>query len=163
VTLRYLALKADQGGSYALSGAGLDSLSNGSRISVTGVLTGSVFNVTLFGIVAPPDRLPRATAQAKTQNTVFGILAVYHKDFISQGRGEYGLAVRDGSGKHTQLNVAAIPDSLEIGMLVAADGTLATDESSLDTSSITILAPAAVMTNDIAAAPVTNTVLVIPI
>src|SRR5947209_17329697 len=42
VTLRYFALKADQGGSYALTGAGLDSLSNGLRIDATGLLTGNV-------------------------------------------------------------------------------------------------------------------------
>jgi Bacterial Ig-like domain (group 3) len=163
VTLRYFGLKVDQGGSYALTGTGLDTLSDGSRINVTGTLAGNIFNVTLSSSVAPADSAARATLQAKTKKTVSGTLAVYHKDFFQQGRGEYGLAVRDASGKPTQLNVAAIPDSLEIGMLITADGTLAADGSSLDTTSITILAPPAAMVNDIAAAPVTNTVLVIPI
>src|SRR6266550_2067051 len=163
VTLRYFGLKVDQGGSYALTGTGLDTLSDGSRINVTGTLAGNVFNVTLFSSVAPADGAARATLQAKTKKTVSGTLAVYHKDFFQQGRGEYGLAVRDASNKHTQLNVAAIPDSLEIGMLITADGTLAADGSSVDATSITILAPPAAMANDVAAAPVTNTVLVIPI
>jgi opacity protein-like surface antigen len=48
VTLRYLGLKVDQGTSYTLTGAGLETLSDGSRINVTGTLTGNIFNVTLF-------------------------------------------------------------------------------------------------------------------
>jgi hypothetical protein len=163
VTLRYLGLKVDQGGSYALTGTGLDTLSDGARINVTGTLTGDIFKVTLLSSVAPTDSAARAALQAKTKKTVSGTLAVYHKDFFQQGRGEYGLAVRDASNKHTQLNVAAIPDALEIGMLITADGTLAADGSSVDTTSITILAPPAAMASEIAAAPVTNTVLVIPI
>jgi hypothetical protein len=163
VTLRYFGLKVDQGGSYALTGTGLDTLNDGSRINVTGTLAGNIFNVTLVSGVAPADSAARATLQAKTKKSVSGTLAVYHKDFFQQGRGEYGLAVRDASNKHTQLNVAAIPDSLEIGMLITADGTLAADGSSVDTTSIIILAPPAAMASDVAAAPVTNTVLVIPI
>src|SRR6202163_3082657 len=163
VTLRYFGLKVDQGGSYALTGTGLDTLSDGARINVTGTLVGNVFNVTLLSSVAPADSAARAILQAKTKKTVSGTLAVYHKDFFQQGRGEYGLAVRDASGKPTQLNVAAIPHSLEIGMLITADGTLAADGSSVDATSITILAPPAAMANEVAAAPVTNTVLVIPI
>src|SRR5438105_524425 len=163
VTLRYFGLTVDHGGSYALTGTGLDTLSDGSRVNVTGILAGNMFKVSLFGSVAPADSAARAALQAKTKKTVSGTLAVYHKDFFQQGRGEYGLAVRDASNKHTQLNVAAIPDSLQIGMLISADGTVAADGSSLDTTSITILALPAAMANDVAAAPVTNTVLVIPI
>ena len=163
VTLRYFGLKVDQGASYALTGTGLDTLSDGSRINVTGTLAGSVFNVTLFSSVAPADIPARATPQAKTKKTISGTLAVYHKDFFDQGRGEYGLAVREASGKPTQLNVAAIPDSLEIGMLISVDGTPAADSSSLDVSSITILAPPPAGLNDVAATPVTNNVLVLPI
>ena len=33
VTLRYFGLKVDQGGSYALTGTGLDTLSDGSRVN----------------------------------------------------------------------------------------------------------------------------------
>ena len=163
VTLRYFGLKVDQGGSYALTGTGLDTLSDGSRINVIGTLAGNIFNVTLFTSVAPADSPARATAQAKARETISGTLAVYHKDFFEQGRGEYGLAVREASGKSTPLNVAAIPDSLEIGMLVSVDGTPAANGSSLDTSSITILAPAPAGLNDVAPTPVTNNVLVLPI
>jgi len=161
-TLRYFGLKVDQGGSYALTGTGLGTLSDGSRINVTGTLVGNVFNVNLFSSVAPADSPARATPQAKTKKTISGTLAVYHKDFFDQGRGEYGLAVREASGKPTQLNVAAIPDALEIGMLISADGTPAAD-GSLDTSSVTILAPAPAALNQVAAGPVTNNVLVLPI
>src|SRR3984893_14740862 len=91
VTLRYFGLKVDQGGSYALTGGGLDTVSDGLRINVTGTLAGNLFNVTLFNSVAPADRPVRATAQAKAKKTISGTLAVFHKDFFDQGRGEYGL------------------------------------------------------------------------
>src|SRR6266550_2260932 len=84
-TLRYFGLKVDQGGSYALTGTGLDPLSDGSRINVTGTLTGNVFNVTLFSSVAPADSVARAALQAKTRKTLSGTLAVFHKDFFDQG------------------------------------------------------------------------------
>src|ERR1700674_3107278 len=100
VTLRSFGLKVDQGGSYALTGTGLDTLSDGARINVTGTLVGNVFNVTLFSNVAPADSAARTTLQAKTKKTVSGTLGVFHKDFFQQGRGEYGLAVGDGSNKH---------------------------------------------------------------
>jgi Bacterial Ig-like domain (group 3)/Domain of unknown function (DUF4214)/Gametolysin peptidase M11 len=163
VTLRYLGLKLDQGGSYALSGNGLDTLINGSRINAVGTLAGSVFNVTLFSVVAQPQSLGRMTALGQSEKTLSGTLGVYHKDFFEQGRGEYGLAVRDASDVSTPLNVAAIPDSLQIGMLVSADGKVAADGSSMDVSTITILAPAPAKLNDVAAATVTNNVLVLPI
>jgi Gametolysin peptidase M11/FG-GAP-like repeat/FG-GAP repeat len=160
VMLRYFGLKLDQGGSYALNGTGLDTLSDGSRINVTGTFAGNVFNVSLFGVVAQTVSPTRVTAQAQVPKTITGTLAVYHKDFFDQGRGEYGLAVRDAFGEITLLNVPVIPDSLEIGMLISVDGTLAADGTSLDVSSITILAPAPVKSNEVAAAPTTNNVLV---
>ena len=162
VTLRYFGLKLDQGTSYALTGTGLDLLSNGTRISASGTLAGNVFNVTLFSVLAQAPAA-RMTALAQTSKTLTGTLAVYHKDFFDQGRGEYGLAVRDASDAATQLNVAAIPDSLEIGMLVNADGRVAADGSSLDVSNITIIAPAPTKLSEVAAVPVTNNVLVLPI
>jgi hypothetical protein len=162
VTLRYLGLTLDLGGSFALTGAGLDKVSNGSRINATGTLTGNVFNVVLFGTVAPAAGSARV-AQSQARKTLSGTLAVYHKDFFEEGRGEYGLAIRDASGQVTLLNVAAIPDSLEIGMQITVDGTLAADGHSVDVSTISILASAPAELNDVAEAPVTNTVLVIPI
>jgi len=84
VTLRYLGLKVDQGGSYALTGTGFDALSDGSRINVTGSVAGNMFNVILFSSVAPADSSARAALQAKTKKTVSGTLAVYHKDFFEQ-------------------------------------------------------------------------------
>jgi opacity protein-like surface antigen len=81
VTLRYFGLKVDQGGSYALTGTGLDTLSDGARINVTGTLVGNVFTVTLFGSVALAASPARATPQAKARKTLSGTLAVFHKDF----------------------------------------------------------------------------------
>jgi hypothetical protein len=163
LTLRYFGLRLDQGGSYALNGIGLDALSDGSRINATGTLTGSLFNVYLFGIATPTVGAAGVTPRALMPKSITGTLAVYHKDFFDQGRGEYGLAVRDSFGKMTLLNVATIPDSLAIGMLITVDGSIAADGTSLDANSITILAGPPAELNDVAGAPVTNTVLVIPI
>ena len=163
VTLHYFGLKLDQGTSYALSGTGLDSLHQGMRINATGTLAGNVLNITFFSVAAPASGTSRATTQAETRKSVSGTLAVFHKDFFENGRGEYGLAVRDASDKATQLNVAAIPDSLVIGMIVRADGAPAADGVSLDTSAITILADAPAKLDGTAEAPVTNNVLVLPI
>ena len=90
-------------------------------------------------MVATPQTTGRATAQTESKKAVLGTVALFHKDFFEQGKGEYGLAVRDAADKTTQLNVAAIPDSLSIGMRVSADGQLAADGTSLDVSTITIL------------------------
>ncbi len=160
VTLLYYGLKLDQGGSYALSGSGLNLLSDGARISAAGTLSGNVLNVSLFSVVAPAPA-SRVTAQAETRKSLSGTLAVFHKDFFDQGRGEYGLAVRNGD-EPTPLNVAAIPDALQIGMLINVEGTLAADGSSLDVSTISILAPPPAR-DEVALAPITNNVLVIPI
>ena len=162
-TLHYFGLKLDQGASYALSGTGLDSLSRGMRINAAGTLAGNVLNITFFSVIAPASGSSRATTQAETRKTVSGTLAVYHKDFFEQGRGEYGLAVRDVTDKPTKLNVAAIPDSLQIGMQVRVDGTVAADGTSLDTSTITIIGSAPANLSDPASAPVTNNVLVLPV
>lgn len=162
-TLHYFGLKLDQGTSYALAGTGLEMLTDGTRITVTGALGGNILNVTFFSVVDQAQASARKSTLGQKQRTITGTLAVYHKDFFNEGRGEYGLAVRDALGAPTQLNVAAIPDSLQIGMLVSADGTTAVDGASLDTSSITILAPAPAALNDVSPAPKTNTVLVIPI
>src|SRR5450631_978614 len=160
VTLRYFGLKLDQGTSYALAGTGLDMLTDGARISVTGTVAGNILNVAFFSLIDQAQAPGRKTTLGQKQKTITGTLAVYHKDFFDRGRGEYGLAIRDASGTPTRLNVAAIPDSLQIGMLVSADGTPAADGSSLDTNNITILAPAPAALNDVVAAPVTNSVLV---
>ena len=162
-TLHYFGLKLDQGTSYALSGTGLDTLSQGMRINATGALIGNVLNVTFYSVIAPAAGASRATTQAETRKSVSGTLAVYHKDFFEQGRGEYGLAVRDAADVPTRLNVAAIPDSLQIGMLVRADGAVAADGASLDTTTITVIGSAPAKLNDVAAATVTNNVLVFPI
>src|SRR5450631_3766464 len=51
VTLRYLALRLDEGQTVALTGAGLDSLSGGVRVAVTGNLTGNMLAVTSFSVL----------------------------------------------------------------------------------------------------------------
>src|SRR5450755_37913 len=161
-TLRYYGLTVDHGASYALNGDGLGALVDGSRINVIGTRAGNVFNVTLFSGIAPSAATTQVSARALVQRSVTGTLAVYHKDFFAEGRGEYGLAVRDAAGQITLLSVPVIPDSLAIGMTIAVDGTLAADGSSLDVTSIIILAPPPNV-DTVTGAAVTNTVLVIPI
>src|SRR6266478_5282972 len=63
VTLRYFGLKVDQGESYALTGTGLDTLSDGSRVNVAGTLAGNILNITLVSGVAPADSAARAILQ----------------------------------------------------------------------------------------------------
>jgi hypothetical protein len=162
-TLRYYGLKLDNGGSYALTSTALDMLSAGTRINATGTLSGNVFNLSLFSVAAAAQTADRATAQSERKKSVVGTVALYHKDYFEQGRGDYGLAVRDASDHGTQLNVAAIPDSLSVGMTISADGQIAADGTSLDVSAITILALPPVQQSGVAAAPVTSKVLVLPI
>src|SRR5215470_4868412 len=158
-TFRYLGLRLDDGRSFALAGVGLDALDAGQRIEATGTLSGRTLTLAWF----TPAAAGRARiADATPTSSVSGAVAIYHMDFFDQGRGEYGLAVRDASGAVTNLSVAAIPDALQPNMQVLATGTTNADGRSLDVTNIAIVAPAAPMP-DVGAAPVTNTVLVIPI
>jgi hypothetical protein len=158
-TSRYLGLRLDDGRTFALSGVGLDALVTGARIDATGTLSGKTLAVAWF---TPSTSVQARPAAAKPPKTVDGNLAIYHMDFFDQGRGEYGLAVREASGKITNLNVAAIPDALQPNMQVSIDGTQAADGTSVDVSTITITAAAPAQSGP-AGAPITNTVLVIPI
>ncbi len=160
--LRYFGLKLDLGDTYALNGSGLDTLSRGLHVSATGTVAGKVFSVYF---IADPQGGSQARTAAKSlvRRTITGTLAVYHKDFFDEGRGEFGLAVGDASGQMTLLNVVTIPDSLQIGMQVTVDGTLALDGSSLDVETISVVALPPARLDTVAGAPITNTVLVIPI
>jgi hypothetical protein len=160
VTQRYLALRVDGGEPVVLTGAPVDTLGDGARIEVTGSLRGDTLEVTSF--VALPaargaDKSGRST-QSSTQ--VHGTLVVFHMDYFSEERGEYGLGVHNGATKMTPLHVAVVPDSLRPGMTVTAAGTIAADGTSLDTSRITVHAMPPAQ-----AGPTTtsNSVLVMPI
>src|ERR1700682_214252 len=163
VTLRYLALRIDEGQTVALTGAGLDLLSSGTRVTTTGSLTGNVMTVTSVSMLPAVGVARNAAAPAQSQRQVQGTLVVFHKDYFAQGRGEYGLGVHDGAAQMTPLNVAVVPDALRLGMTVSASGTTAADGVSLDASQITILRLPPVRTTGVAAAPTTNNVLVMPI
>ncbi len=124
-------------------------------------MAGQTFRVASVTELSPPPK--SATAAAEPLASLSGTLAMYHKDFFDEGRGEYGLAIRSSSGQTVLLNVAVVPEVLHPGMSIVAEGTLAASGSELATSSITILAAAPPKANDVAAAPVTNNVLVVPI
>ena len=86
-----------------------------------------------------------------------------HTDNFDQGRSSYSYIVRGDDGRATPLQLAAMPDSLRIGMRVVAAGTMATDGFSLDADHITVLAAAPLQStaDDVLFAPITNNVLVI--
>jgi hypothetical protein len=68
--------------------------------------------------------------------------------------------VLSADGHATFLKLAIIPEVLRIGMSVIVEGTLAADGFSLDASAITIVALPEPSEKEVAAAPVTNKVLV---
>ena len=158
VTLRYLALRLDDGQTVVLTGAGLEALADGARVDVSGTLSGEVLEVTGFSV------LPAAQAAAKAggRKQVQGTLVVWHKDYFAEGRGEYGLGVHDGAAQMTPLNVAVVPDTLRPGMTVSASGTTAADGVTLDTNQITILAMPPAQAQPLGVTT-TNNVLVLPI
>jgi hypothetical protein len=164
-SLRYLGLRLDDGHSVDLVGAGLGTVARGSRIEATGVLVGQSFRVTNVTMLTPPSDVTAPAPKALT--TLSGTLAIFHKDFFAEGRGEYGLAIRARSGAMIAMNVAVKPQWLEPNMEVTVEGTLSADGASIDASRLTILAlpPAQATTAEGVPATnaVTNTVLVIPI
>ena len=158
---RYLWLRLDDGSAVALRGSGLDALRDGDRVEATGRGQGRALFVTATrGLPPVPGSRARDTTAAQTAS-VPGRLAVVHADYFSQGRGEYQVVVRSDDGRVTSLILPNVPDVLEIGMSVIAEGRVATDGVSLEASSITVLALPEPSARDLAQAPITNNVLVI--
>jgi hypothetical protein len=161
-SIRYLGLRLDDGQSLALIGPGLESLGKGARIEATGVVAGQSFRVTTITSFSVSDKsAPTATSQALTR--LSGKLAIYHKDFFDQGRGELGLVLVSSTGQIVQLTVAVIPDWFEPGMAITAEGTLTADGVSLDVDTITVMGMGPATNAEVAGAPVTNKVLVMAI
>ena len=99
---------------------------------------------------------------AKVAAQVEGTLAMVHADNFDQGRSSYNYVVRGDDGSTTPLQLAVMPDSLQIGMRVVAAGTTASDGFSLDADHITVLIAAPPRTaDDILPAPITNNLLVV--
>jgi hypothetical protein len=96
VTLHYFGLKLDQGTSYALTGTGLDVLTDGARINATGTLAGNIFNVALFSVVDPAQASGRMATLGQKQTTITGTLAEIVKRLGTNGR-EVSLRGRIGS------------------------------------------------------------------
>jgi len=69
--------------------------------------------------------------------------------------------VLSGDGRSTALKLPVVPETIQVGMSVIVDGTLAADGSSVDVSNITIVAMPESAVNGLAGAPVTNKVLVL--
>ena len=155
---RYLSLRLDDGSSVALAGLGLDALLNGQRVEVTGRTSGQTLFITSTSTLPATPKAKNAKALIST--VVQGTLAVVHEDYFDQGRGTYRIVVRSGDNQATVLGLAVVPDVLQIGMSVVVQGTPAADGTSLDVSSITIVAPAVSTGTNVPAAPITNRVLV---
>src|SRR5450631_3862725 len=79
VTLRYLALRLDDGQTVALTGPGLDSLSSGARVAATGHVTGNRLTVTSLSILPTAALAGNAKVQAQGRKEVRGTLVVFHK------------------------------------------------------------------------------------
>ena len=161
-SFRYLGLRLADGQSFALVGPGLDALAKGARVEATGVIAGQTFHVTKVSALAS-GQANAAAVTPPSPTTLSGTLAIYHKDFFDEGRGEYGLAIRSSTGQIVELTVAVIPGWLEPGMAISAEGTLSADGASLDVSTITVNGMAPKTNSEVAAAPVTNKVLVMAI
>ena len=110
VTQRYLSLRLDEGKTVALTGAGLDSLSGGARVTATGSLAGNLLVVKSVSVAPASGNAANAKIlAAPTRNQVQGTLVIYHKDYFTQSRGEYGLGVHDRATKMTPLNLGSFP------------------------------------------------------
>ena len=161
-TLRYVALRLDDGQSIALVGPGLDNLPAGIRAEATGRSAGATLFVTATRSLPGAPRIVTKAATAPAQ--VEGTLAMVHSDDFEHGRGRFDLTVIGDNGRATPMNLALIPDSVRRGMRVIATGSRAADGFSLDTNTITILATPAQTFEQVAAlAPSTDNVLVMPI
>ena len=162
-TLRYVALRLDDGQSIALVGPGLEDLPTGARAEAIGRSAGDTLFVTDTHPL-PDSRAPSAQVkQAPTTTQVEGTLTIVHADDFARGHGRYDLVVIGDDGHATPMKVAVIPDSVRRGMRVIASGSKAADGFSLDTSTITIVAMPAPTFDPVATAPTTNNVLVMPI
>jgi hypothetical protein len=163
VTTRYLWLQLDNGSTVALRGSGLDALTPGQHVELTGHSVGN----TLFVTSAPTAVATKATSanvpNAPATLSVQGKLAVIHSDYFDQGRGDYGVVVLSTDGRATALKLPVVPETLQIGMSVIVQGTLAADGFSLDVSQMTIVASPDPAANAVTSAQTTNNVLVMAI
>ncbi|TMH62214.1 MAG: hypothetical protein E6H55_08815, partial [Betaproteobacteria bacterium] len=147
-TLRYVALRLDDGQSIALVGSGLENLPTGARAEAIGRNAGDTLFVTDTHPL-PDSRAPSAQVkQAPATTQVEGTLTIVHADDFARGHGRYDLVVIGDDGHATPM---------------IASGSKAADGFSLDTSAITIVAMPAPTFDQVATAPTTNNVLVMPI
>src|SRR2546427_3832406 len=159
-TTRLVALQLVDGRKLALNGAGLDALTQNASVEASGQRSGDALFVTGYHVVAATAA---ASATAKVAAQVQGTLAIVHADNFDQGRSSYNYVVLGDDGRATPLQLAVMPDSLQIGMRVLVTGTMASDGFSLEADHITILAaaPPKAGANDVSPAPITNNVLVV--
>ena len=159
--IRHVALQLDDGLKLVLNGAGLDALAQNARVQADGRRSGDALFLTAYHVVAGttgPAARTKASGQAQ------GTLAIVHADNFEQGRSSYNYIVLGDDGHTTTpLQLAVMPDSLQIGMRVLATGSMASDGFSLEADHVTILtdAPPKPGMNDVSPAPVTNNVLVV--
>src|SRR5262249_33640155 len=106
-TTRYVALRLDQGRTLALQGAGVDSLPKGAQVEAIGRNVGSTLFVTDVRVTGVGS-----AQMAGAANSAQGTLTVFHADYFSEGRGEFGLVVQGINGRATPLNMAVMPDTL---------------------------------------------------
>ena len=156
---RYVAIQLADGINVALTGAGLDSLSNGASVQATGRRSRDTLFLDGYSVISGPS----AAALRSTPKQAQGTLAMVHADNFDGGRSTYSLVVRGDDETTTPLRLAVIPDTLKPGMRVTASGTASADGVSIDADRITVLTmPAGNQpTSDPLQTPVTNNVIVI--
>ena len=116
-TLRYVALRLDDGQSIALVGPGLDNLPAGIRAEATGRSAGATLFVTATRLLPGEPRIVTKAANAPAQ--VEGTLAMVHSDDFEHGRGRFDLTV---IGDDTDLRLVNV---LATSLLVQATRSLA--------------------------------------
>ena len=162
LTVRYLVLRTADGGALSLRGANLGSLTAGMGVQVAGRRNGTALFVDAF--TATTAVVASASRVAGPTTSVTGTLHLWHWDDLDGAVGEFRYAVRTNDDRPVHLDLPVLPEVLQRGMRVRAEGNVAAD-GSVQTARVTVLALAPEPVEDKAAtkATKTNQVLVIPI
>ena len=134
-TTRYSLLRVDGGKSVALSGDVSGALMQGARVSATGTFTGETLSVRGYESLSTTQSTTSSTA---TSDSAQGTLLLAHADDFENDRSEFRMVVRGDDGQATELNLAALPSTLQTGMSVVAYGARSADRLSMDVSRVEI-------------------------
>ena len=123
LTVRYLVLRTADGGALSLRGANLGSLTAGMGVEVAGRRNGTALFVD--SVTATTAALPAAARPAAATTSVTGTLHLWHWDDLDGAVGEFRYAVRADNDRPVHLDLPVLPEVLQRGMRVRAEGSLA--------------------------------------